>query len=297
MQSLTINYANSAPEKVISYWRLGEQLTAGRWYQIFRAAPRNISHNYGFGYVIKLVDPRCNEVAFEKAIDRLGREAIATEQIIHPNIIRTLDSELDGSPFFLVQPWMEGQSLDRYLATASEIALSRLLWAARQVMEGLRASHEHERAHLGLEPAHILLGKTGRVTLLGWSNSHRLGQPSWLPLDQLQVARHMAPECFQPNYLADPASDVYSLGTIIYQAISGRAPFSATTVEQIKQMQCQHVPADLMFVQPLCPPRLSQLVKEMMLKNPSQRPSLPEVLNRMIGLEMEHLTDTICIPL
>jgi eukaryotic-like serine/threonine-protein kinase len=297
MQSLTIHHVNELSNSIISYWKLGAQITGGRWYNVYRAAPKSVSADYGYSYVLKLINPALAKDKQVLAIDRLGREVLATEQIVHPNAIRLLDAELDRAPFFLVQPWIEGRSFDQFLATARQISFSKLLWAVRQIAEGLRATHEAGRVHLGLDPSHVLLGKSGRVTLLGWSQSHRAGDQAWLPHDQLQAAWFTAPECFDEKYIAHPSSDIYSLGALIYHAITLQSPFAGSTIDATQRLHHHHVPIDLQFVQTCCPRPLSQLVKEMLIKNPSHRPSLRDVLNRLIALEIEHLTDPTILPL
>lgn len=297
MPTLTINHITDRQSEIVSFWRLGGQITGGRWYQIFRAAPKSAPVEHGYGYVLKMINPLLSSDQRTLAVERLGREALATEKILHPNVIRTLDAEIDFAPFFLVQPWIEGRSYDRYLAVARQISLNRILWAIRQIAEALRATHDLGRVHLGLDPSHVILGKTGKVTLLGWSQSHGVDQPTWLPHDQLQLARYTAPECFESDYRANPASDIYSLGALIYHCFTLRSPFAGITIPETIQLHRHHIPSDLQFAQPLCPIDLSRLVKEMLLKNGAYRPSIYEVLNRLIAIEIQHLTDFSQIPL
>jgi serine/threonine protein kinase len=297
MQSLTINHVNDPASQIISYWRLGQQVTGGRWFNIYRAAPKSAPDDSRYGFAIKLINPSLTSEHREMAIDRISREVVATERIVHPNVVRLLDSELDRAPFFVVQPWIDGRSLDQFLASAQQMSLSRLLWAIRQIAEGIRAAHESGRAHLGLEPAHIMLGKNGRVTMLGWSQSQRFGQKAAFAPGQLQSSWFTAPERFNEDYHASPASDIYSLGTLIYHALAAQSPFAGSTIEATKRLHCHHLPIDLQFIQKSCPPALSRLVKEMILKNALQRPSLRDVLNRLISLEIEHLTDPMIIKL
>ena len=293
----TVLLPSDVHDEVVSYWRLGPQITGGRWYDIYHASPKTVSQDSGFGYVIKLVNPNLTGEKTQFAIDRLGREALATEQILHPNVIRLLDAELDRAPFFLVQPWIDGGSYDRFLSAAKHLSVSRMLWALRQVAEGIRAGHEKGRVYLGLDPSHILLGKNGRATLLGWSQSHAISEKAWLPHDQLQLARYTAPECFDSDYHATIASDVYSLGVLIYHSLAMNAPFDGGSVTDIAIGHRHRIPEDLMFVQPHCPPLLSMLVKQMLAKNPERRPSFREVLNRLISIEIDHLNDKSMIRL
>ena len=298
MQLLTVHQAPiTHQQEVVSYWKLGPQITGGRWYEIFHAAPKSASDNAGFGYVIKLINPELPQKLLRKAIDRLGREAFATERILHPNVVRLLDAELDRAPFFLVQPWIQGRSLDQYLSSLTQFSLSRFLWIIRQIAEAIRAAHDLGRVHLGLDPSHIMLGKTGRVTLLGWSQSNAVSEKAWLPHDQLQLARFTAPECFEEDYRADFASDVYSLGSLIYHCLVLKTPFRGLQVGDIAHAHRHTIPEDLLFAQNLCPPELSQLVKQMMCKHSRNRPTSREVLNRLISIEIQYLADQTMISL
>ncbi len=284
-------------QEVISYWRLGPQITGGRWYDIYRASPKNCSVDSEHGYVLKMLNNDLPAEKLQLAIDRLGREALATERIIQANVVRLLDAELDRAPFFLVQPWIDGRSFDRFLSAAHQMSLSRLLWAARQIAAGIRAGHEKGRVHLGLDPSHVILGRTGRVTLLGWSQSHAISEAAWLPHDQLQLARYTAPECFETGYRASTASDTYSLGVLIYQALSMTIPFNGRSIDEIARAHRHRIAEDLMFLQPSCPRSVSRLVKQMMAKNPSHRPAFREVLNQLITIEIDHLNDPTMIAL
>lgn len=285
------------PPQVVSCWRLGEQVTGGRYYNIFRAAPKSLSADANHDYVIKLVNPELGRDEIQPAMDRLGHEAIATEQILHPNIVRLLDAELDQAPFFLVQPWVYGRSLDALLSCAPHFSLSRMLWVLRQVAEGVRAGHEKGRVYLGIDPSHVLIGKTGRVTLIGWAHSRAVDEPASFSQDKLQLARFAAPETFDGDYRANPASDVYSMGVLVYTALALSSPFFGQSIKQVSSAHNNIIPEDLIFAQPDCPARLSSLVKQMMSKCPEARPSFRHVLNELISIEIEHLSDAALIQL
>jgi len=282
---------DEADNRIVSCWRLGEQITGGRWYHIFRAAPRTLNADAHHDFVIKLVNPILNRDERQQAIDRLSRESMATEQILHPNVIRLLDSELDRPPFFLIQPWIEGRSLDRLFSRVPYLPLTRMLWVLRQITEGVRAGHEKSRAYLGLDPTHVLLNKTGRATLIGWSQSHAFGEKAWLPHHRTQAARYSAPETFEKNYIANAASDVYSLGALIYRSLALSPPIPGEDIESLKLAHQEVIPEDLIIAQPECPPRLASLTKQMLAKDPLMRPSSYEVLDELIAIEIEHLSN------
>ncbi len=288
----------AAQEEILSCWRLGKPISGGgRFYNIYRAAPKLALPDSNHDYVLKLINPDLPKELIPQAISRLGRESHVTERIFHPNVIRLLDAELDVAPFFLVQPWIYGRSLDCLLSQSPHLSLSRMLWVLRQTAEGVRAGHETGRVYLGMDPSHVLIGKTGRVTLIGWSNSHGTGEKVWLPDDQLQLARYAAPEVSHRDYLANPASDVYSLGVLIYHALAQSFPFKAQTVGEMVKAHQSQIPEDLVIAQPDCPKRLGSLVKQMISKNPNLRPSFRQVLNEMISIEIEFLSDETLLQL
>ena len=297
MQLKSHSKLDHAPQQIVSYWKLGRPVTAGRWYNIYRAKPKSLSAESPHDYVFKMVNPNLKNGQLQHALDRLGREAIATEQIEHNNVIKLLDAELDHAPFFLVQPWMPGKSFDRFQSVTSQTTLNRLVWIARQIAEAVYAGHEKGRVHLGIEPAHVLLGRTGRVTMIGWSQSHPVNESAWMPHDQLQMARFTAPECFREGYRASFASDVYSLGALLYKSLSRRAPFDGQTVKAIADNAMNSSFVDLMLKQPQCPPALYRLVRKMLAKNPKARPSMRSVLESLIAIEIEHLSDPTLITL
>jgi len=216
---------------------------------------------------------------------------------MHSNVIRLLDAELDRAPFFLVQPWMTGKSLDRFHAHDCHTTVNRLIWVARQIAEALYASHERGRVHLGLDPSHVLLGPTGRTTLIGWSQSHPVGQEAWLPHDRLQLAKYTAPECFEKGYYANFASDVYALGALMYKMFSRVAPYEGQSIEEVANASQKSLPVDLMIQQPVCPAPIYRLVRRMLLKNPAKRPPMREVLEKLITAEIEHLCDPTLVQL
>ena len=107
----------------------------------------------------------------------------------------------------------------------------------------------------------------------------------------------MAPECFVDGYRASQASDVWALGTLIYKSLTLQTPFTGTSVASIRQALRQQVAVDLMIRQPLCPRPLYRLVRKMLSKNPHHRPEFAEVLEHLITIEIEHLSDMTVIPL
>ncbi|MEM7457025.1 MAG: serine/threonine-protein kinase [Planctomycetota bacterium] len=289
--------AQDAQPRCVSFWQLGTQITGGHWFELYRAAPKTLHENDGFDYVVKLINPHLTGDDAARAVARMGREAVSTDVVEHRSVIPLLDAELDQAPFYLVQPWIAGGSFDKFLAMADTVSLTRMLWIIRQIAEALVAAHEKGRIHLGLEPSHVLVGNGGRVSLIGWSNSHAVDQVVSKREIPLQLARYTAPECFDEGCPAKKASDVYSLALFIYHGFAGHTPFHGATHQEIAAAhQNKDVPS-LIRHQPLCPSRLSDLVQWMLNSNPADRPSSREVLDQLISIEIENLSNPAVLSL
>ena len=284
-------------DATISCWRLGEQVTGGSLCEIYRAAPRALAQLSAYDYAIKVVNPSVSATQTAAAVERLGREAAACDSIGHHGILPLLDAELDKPPFFVVQPWIDGGTLNRFMAVSSDISLIRCLWILRQITEALAAAHDHQRVYLGLDPTHILLGSGGRILLTGFGRSCVAGHPAQALGSRFQSIQYTAPENFEREALAIPASDVYSLGLLVHRLVGGRLPFRESTVEEVVQNRQQVRPIELIRNQPTTPIALSNLVEEMLDPCPANRPSMRSVLDQLISIEIENLKNPALIQL
>lgn len=97
--------------------------------------------------------------------------------------------------------------------------------------------------------------------------------------------------------IATPASDVYSLGAMIYRSLAMTPPIPGEDVESLRAAHREVIPEDLIIVQPACPPRLASLAKQMLAKDPLMRPTSCEVLDELIAIEIEHLSNNTMVML
>ena len=288
---------NVQSARTVSYWRLGNIISAAGSFHIFRAAPKAMLENDSFDYVIKLVNPNLEGEEAAAALDRLSEEAISTELLDHHGVIPLLDAELDKAPFFLVEPWIAGGSLDQFMAKSQNMSMIQALWIIRQVAEAIAAAHQRGRVYLGLDPSHVLMRTGGRIVLIGWSNSYSISQPIRSPKNRLQTIRYSAPECFEVGAFARKPSDIYSLGIFIYNLFAGRTPFNGPDYDSIVKSHRDEQPIELIRHQPLCPTRLGQLTRRMLDKDPYNRPEISEVMEQLISIEIENLENPALIEL
>src|SRR6202047_3203928 len=216
----------------------------------------------------------------EEALERFKREVRLGRQVSHPNVCRVFDigeiSETGdvGKNFthtFLTMEFVDGEDLASLLRRIGRLPLDKAVEIARQLCAGLAAGHEHGIIHRDLKPANIMLDGRGRVRITDFGlaglaaeikgDAARAGTPAY-----------MSPEQFAGQELT-PKSDLYSLGLVLYEVLTGKHPFEASSVEQMARLRDKSAPtAPSQFIKDL-----NLLVERVILrcleKDPGKRPA------------------------
>jgi serine/threonine-protein kinase len=187
-------------------------------------------------------------------------------------------------------PLLEGQSLKELLAHGP-LPVLPVLWIARQIAEGLAALVRSGWIHGDLKPSNIHVSSSGAVTLLDLGFARRLGESGWQEYRVLLgTPRYMAPEVLTSASAASPTSDLYSLGVILFEMLTGRVPFEVNDPAELALLagakDCPHLRSSRRDV----PARLDRLVRRLLARNPLRRPHSPEeVIDELVDLEIELL--------
>jgi serine/threonine-protein kinase len=231
------------------------------------------------------VDP-----GFEK---RFFLEASMTARLKHPNTITVHDyGRTDDGVFFLAMEYLEGETLARALK-AGPFPWPRALSVGAQVARSLREAHRLGLVHRDLKPANIMLLTEGTggdvVKVLDFGLVKSFAQPGAPPPPNLQLTQagvllgsplYMAPE--QARNEADPRTDVYALGVVLYQAIAGRTPFVGTQSVEVIVKHMRERPPPLRELVPAVPEAVHALVMRCLAKKPAERfQSMDELLDAM----------------
>lgn len=255
-------------------WRTGNLLHRGNWLWSWRCQPAGLMGIPRFDYVLKTLQPGLSLVERGRAAARLSNRMLAYESIDHAGLIPVVDAELDRQPFYVVEPWIGGETADRWAQSWPEVCVSRMMWVVRQVAEIVSAAHEQSRAHLNLCPENILIDHEGKVKVTGWSLSTIAGLSCQLQGLIVERNRFSAPESCESNYRVDLSADIYALGMVIFFLCSGRFPSAGQ---------------ELRTSQPEAPFRLSRLLQKMIAAQPRQRPDAKQVVDELISVELDHL--------
>jgi tRNA A-37 threonylcarbamoyl transferase component Bud32 len=220
---------------------------------------------------------------------RLRREAIAMRRLQHPNVVRLLDQgdTADGDPW-LAMEFLEGESLARRIARIGTLAEAEVLAIMKPICAALSEAHHKGIIHRDLKPQNIMLVPHGAectpklldfgIAALADANSVTSS------ITVSGTAMYMAPEQWGGLKNADERSDVYALGMIIYQALSGRCAFEADTPLACMTKVRSEAPLDLtaaMGARPVTPAVRAAVMKAL-ARDPSHRPQTPMELWRAL---------------
>ncbi len=209
-----------------------------------------------------------------KFVTRFQREAKAASALQHPNIVQVYDyGQTDGN-YFIVMELVEGTDLRRYLRSRGVLAIDRAIIIAHDVALGLGAAHRRGIVHRDVKPQNILVGRDGSIKLTDFGiasvykdiNAERLTTTGMT----LGTVQYYAPEQAQGE-IVNPAADVYALGIVMYEMLTGRTPFDGDTPVAVAMQHIQDTPTPPSHLNPNIPPALEEIILRCLEKVPEMR--------------------------
>jgi hypothetical protein len=219
-----------------------------------------------------------------QVVTRFQREAQAVASLSHPNIVQIYSvGTVDRIPY-LAMEFVEGTPLSMILQRERCLPWERSLALAEQVAEALASAHDAQVIHRDIKPANILIGDRDHAYVTDFGIAKILTAEIQLTIDgsRLGTPQYMAPERCQ-NGTVTAASDLYSLGVLLFQMISGRLPYNAPTPVDLVKKIVGESPVRLRQVKPDIPEDVERLVAWMIEKNPKDRPADARMLAKAIA--------------
>lgn len=214
---------------------------------------------------------------------RFAREARAAGMLNHNGIVRTMDFVDEIRPY-LVMELVNGVSMRRYVRRERPDCF-RLLEICDEMCEALAHAHDRGVVHRDLKPDNIVITPEGRVKILDFGLARvRIPEISHLTRSgsALGTCSYMAPEQ-AAGKPADERSDLYAIGIILYEALTGSIPFTADEPASILYMHVHEQPKPPRSLNPDIPPEVERLVLQLLEKKPSQRPANARILKQLIA--------------
>jgi serine/threonine-protein kinase len=195
-------------------------------------------------------------------VSRFQREAQAAAKLIHPNIVQVFDSGQDerSGQYFIVMEYIEGSSCAEILRDDGWVEVDEAVAIIEQACEGLHYAHRHGVVHRDVKPGNLLRSREGEVKLADFGIAKATEQSSITQVGSvLGTAAYLAPEQARGEE-AGPRADLYALGVVTYQLISGRLPYEASSLTELALKQQNEEPPMLDALVAAVTPELAEAV-------------------------------------
>jgi hypothetical protein len=205
-------------------------------------------------------------------VERFRREAQAAAPLSHPNIVAVHDWGQDGDTYFMVMEFVEGRDLRTVIGTEGALPSQRVAEIGSAVGLALSVAHNQGLVHRDIKPANVLLSPEGAVKVADFGIARALDDSEQLTKTGgvIGTAAYFSPEQAQ-GHPADLRGDIYSLGVVLYELLTGAPPFSGDNSLAIAIQHVQQLPERPSRLKPDVPPGLEAIVLKAMAKDPAVR--------------------------
>jgi serine/threonine-protein kinase len=218
-------------------------------------------------------------------VSRFQREAQAAARLVHPNIVQVFDSGQDESTgqYFIVMEYIRGSSCAEILRDDGWVEVPEAISIIDQACEGLYYAHRHGVIHRDVKPGNLLRAREGEVKLADFGIAKATEQSSITQVGSvLGTAAYLAPEQARGEE-AGPRADLYALGVVTYQLISGRLPYEATSLTELALKQQREEPPMLDTLVAAVGPELADAVAIALSLDPRDRYQSAREMGRALG--------------
>lgn len=272
-------------------WQLVRMIGEGQWTEVFQARPAAQADDDAADYTVKLLKSVYQDDP--TAIQLLQREAFVADQVLSPHVGTILAAHVDRLPRFIVLPHLPGVTVEQALVAAGRLSAPHALWIARQIAEGLREMHRAGWLHCDIKPANVVVSETGHATLIDLGFARRLDSHDDRNDVLTASLAYAPPETFTPTVAIGPASDVYSLGIMLFEMLAGFLPFDSDDACDLAAAHLVKPMPEPRIWQPQLSSRVSRLLRRMLAKEPLRRPHIDDLLSWLVELEIESFDERV----
>ncbi|HWL24376.1 MAG TPA: Stk1 family PASTA domain-containing Ser/Thr kinase [Ureibacillus sp.] len=223
-----------------------------------------------------------NEEEFHR---RFQREALSATSLMHPNIVSIYDVGEDEDMHYIVMEYIKGKTLKQYINEYSPISPARSVHIMRQLTSAIAHAHENQIIHRDIKPQNILIDEDGNCKITDFGISTTLSATSFTKTNSvLGTVHYLSPEQARGG-LATKKSDIYALGIVLYELLTGELPFSGESAVSIALKHLQSETPSVRAIDASIPQALENVVLKATAKNPAHRYNSVE--------EMEEDLDTV----
>ena len=264
-------------------YRLLAQIASGGMAVVYKA------HDLTLNRVVAIKILRENFADNTDFRTRFQNEAQAAANLAHPNIVTVYDFGQDGNRSYIVMEYVDGRDLKNVIRAESPLAIDRAIDLMAQACAALGYAHRAGLVHCDVKPQNMLVTSDGRLKVTDFGIARALSQS--MPTSDTVWG---TPHYFSPEQAAGepptPASDVYSLGVVMYEMLAGQLPFDADNHTDLAMQHLRDEPPPLTVLNPAVPIQIEQIVNRVMAKEPAARYRTAEQFGRAL-MDYRRLAD------
>jgi serine/threonine protein kinase/Flp pilus assembly protein TadD len=269
-----------------SRYEVIEELGSGGMGRLYRVLDTKINQEVA----LKLLRPEISRD--RKTIERFSNELKLARQISHKNVCRMYHLAEESGTHYIIMEYIQGQDLQSMIKMTKQLSTETAVSVAKQICEGLIEAHRLGVVHRDLKPGNIMIDREGNTRILDFGIALSLEAKGITESGRLiGTPEYMSPEQAQDKDV-DQRSDIYSLGVILYEMMTGEVPFTGTTPLMISIKHIEEIPKDPKLLNPQLPDALRNLILKCLEKRKEGRyQSAQELRSELIKIE-ETIRDT-----
>jgi serine/threonine protein kinase len=215
-------------------------------------------------------------------LERFQREARAAANLDHANIVTVYDVGKDGDRHYIVMEYVDGQDLKTLIRRKGRLGVSEALGIAAQIAAGVGHAHKADVIHRDIKPQNVLVTPEGQAKVVDFGIARALSESGLTDSNTVWGSpMYLAPEQAAGDP-PTPASDVYSIGVVLYEMLAGTPPFQADNPTALAMKHLREEPTPLTVHNPQVPPRLEWIVRKLLSKEPAARYRTAEQLAHVL---------------
>src|SRR5579875_500673 len=206
----------------------------------------------------------------EQFVERFRREAQSAAGLNHPNIVSIFDRGYAEDTYYIAMEYLDGRTLKELIVRNGPTPIPIAIDYARQVLAAIAFAHRHGVVHRDIKPHNVVVGKDGRLKVTDFGIARSGASQMTEAGSIVGTAQYLSPEQAR-GAPVDPRSDLYSLGIVLYEMLTGKVPFTGDTPVEIAMKHLSQVPEPPSELRPEVPHDLDAIVMRALAKDPDQR--------------------------
>ena len=246
-------------------YQIVEELGLGGMGRVYRVLDKKLDEEIA----LKVIRP---EIAKRRdVIERFASELKLARQVVHRNVARMFDLNEEGGVRYITMEYVRGENLKRLIRKVGRLAPGQAVPIACQISDGLAEAHRLGIIHHDLKPQNVMIDEEGQAKIMDFGLARLLAKEGRDGLGSRSGSpAYIAPEQVNGKAL-DGRADLYSLGVLIYEMLTGQTPFKADRVDEIIAKHLHERPRDPREINPGISPELARLVTKCLEKDPADR--------------------------